>query len=159
MKKLSILLMFGLFSVSAFVMAGVSDHKNSGPDYIITEDGVQFFEKVRTGLFSSLTGIGESGRVSYKAEDVIAYRKDGQIYERMPVIENNRETGRYAFMELIAYRNGHKLFRHYVYEGGYPREAEYYVFRNGSYLVNFDKKNSISLNNFFMRADYSLVIN
>jgi hypothetical protein len=143
MKKLTFLFILGIFTLSTVVNAGT-------PDYIQTRDDVKFYSKVRTGLLSVLIGVDDSGRTRYDIDEVVAYRKNGRVYEKMPVISDNKETGRYAFMELVSYRNGLKVFKHEITSGlVYPAEAEYLVFRNGSYVVHFDHKNVLSLNEFF----------
>ena len=146
MKKLSILVIIGIVCLTSMAKAGV-------PDYVICEDGVRYFEKVRYGLNTSLVGISESGRVAYKSEDVISFRRNGRVYERMPVIRNNKETGRYDFLELVAYRNGMKVFRED--SGGIPgrRSNDLIVYKDGKYVVRFDSKNSDNLGRFFFRPD------
>ncbi len=146
MKKLSILVIIGIVCFTSMVKAGV-------PDYVICGEDVRYFEKVRYGLNSNLVGISEEGRVHYQAEDVVSFSRNGRIYERMPVIRNNKETGRYEFMELVAYRNGMKVFRES--SGGIPgrKSQDLIGYKDGKYLVRFDEKNSETLSKFFFRSD------
>ena len=146
MKKLSILVIIGIVCLTSMVKAGV-------PDYVICGEGVRYFEKVRYGLNTSLVGIEESARVRYHAEDVISFRRNGRIYERMPVIRNNKETGRYSYMELVAYRNGMKVFRESSYGSLGRPSYDYIVYKDGKYVVRFDEKNSENLSEFFFRLD------
>jgi len=146
MKKLSILVIIGIVCLTSMVKAGV-------PDYVICGEDVRYFEKVRYGLNSNLVGISEEGRVHYQAEDVISFSRNGRIYERMPVIRNNKETGRYSYMELVAYRNGMKVFRESP-DGNPGRPTnDYIVYQDGKYVVRFDEKNSETLSKFFFRPD------
>lgn len=148
MKKLNSLLLLGAFCISTMVSAG-------SPDYVATADGVDYFKKIRYGFKSVIIGIKESGRVRYDKGEVIAFRKDGHVFERVPVIVNNTDTGKYAFMELVAYRNGFKLYRHSHYTGiNTPTAYEYFVFKDGCYHVSFDEKNFLSLSEFFFRKEY-----
>jgi hypothetical protein len=152
MKKLIFLLFVGIFSLSSAIRAGV-------PDYIVTKDEVKFYSKVRTGL-SYLVGIDESGKDRHHLSEVLTYCKNGRIYERMPLIENNSETGKYAFMELISYRNGLKLYRHNLSQGtGSIIENDYLVYKNGNFVVRFDAKNYQTLNEFFFRPNGSTYAN
>ncbi len=146
MKKLSILVIIGIVCITSMVKAGV-------PDYVICDEGVRYFEKVRYGLNSNLVGISEAGRLRYQAEDVISFRRNGRVYERMPVIRNHMETGRYNFMELVAYRNGMKVFRESP--GGIPgrKSHDLIVYKDGKYVVRFDGKNSDNLGRFFFSPD------
>ncbi len=148
MKKLNSLVLIGAFCLSSMVKAGL-------PDYIVTTDEVNYFEKVRYGISSVILGIKNSGKVRYDSEDVIAFRKDGHTFERVPVIFNNKETGKYTFMELVAYRNGFKLYRHSYYTGiNSPTSYEFFVFKDGCFHVSFDEKNFKSLSEFFFRKEY-----
>ena len=146
MKKLSILVIIGIVCLTSMVKAGV-------PDYVICGEGVRYFQKVRYGLNASFVGIEESGRVRYQIEDVISFRRNGRVYERMPVIRNHRETGRYSYMELVAYRNGMKVYRESSYGSFGQPSYDYIVYRDGKYVVRFDEKNIENLNKFFFRSD------
>ena len=146
MKKLSILVIIGIVCLTSMVKAGV-------PDYVICGEDVRYFEKVRYGLNTSLVGIAESGRVRYLAEDVISFRMNGRVYERMPVIRNNKETGRYSYMELVAFRNGLKVFRESSDGSPVRPSYDYIVYQDGKYVVRFDEKNSENLSKFFFRPD------
>lgn len=150
MKKMNLIVMAGILAFSTMVKAGV-------PDYVISGEEVKYYEKLRYGITSCLVGIEETARVRYSAKEIGTYRKDRRIYERMPVVRNNIETGTYAFMELIAYRNGLKLYRHKTLQGtGLPEFEEYFVYQDGNFVVAYDKKNYKSLNNFFFRIDNSI---
>jgi hypothetical protein len=151
MKKSSLLIILGIFILSSVVKANI-------PDYIITRDDVKFYSKVTEGHNSSLIGVTESGGDQYNLDEVVSYRKEGRIYEKMPVISNDQETGNHAFMELVAYRNGLKLYRHRITEGGNgPGGEEYLVFRDGGYVVRFDEKNSKTLNKHFFNSSRDFV--
>ena len=146
MKKSAILIIIGIVCITTMAKAGV-------PDYVICDEGVRYFEKVRYGLISNLVGISEAGRVHYQAEDVISYRRNGRVYERMPVIRNNKETGRYSYMELVAYRNGMKVFRESSGGISARKSHDLIVYKDGNYVVRFDEKNSDNLDRFFFRPE------
>ncbi len=152
MKKLSVLFIIGIISLTSAVKAGA-------PDYIVTGEDVKYYEKVRYGITAKLVGVDESGRDRYEAGEVVAFRKDGRIYERMPVIKDNKETGKYAFMEVVAYRCGMKVYRHSVPSGfNMHMNDEYLVFKGKNYVVRFDDRNTETLNEFFFRPDNSIAI-
>jgi hypothetical protein len=141
MKKLSLLFIAGLISLTAMA-------EESIPDYVITADGIKYYETVRFGLFD-LVGRHDQARDKYKMDEVLAYRKNGRIYERVPVVVQNRKTDRYTFMELVAYRNGLKVYKHR--SGNPDNNYEYYVYRNDEFVVQFDQRNAPSLKAFFFR--------
>jgi hypothetical protein len=151
MKKLSLLFIFGIFTLSSVVKANI-------PDYIITRDDVKFYSKVTAGEDSRLIGMTESGGDQYDMNEVVSYRKEGRVYEKMPVILNDQETGNHAFMELIAYKNGLKLYRHNITDvGNDHRGEEYLVFRDGGYVVRFNEKNSKTLNKYFFSSSRDFI--
>ncbi len=145
MKKLNFLIIIGVLAIASIAKAGV-------PDYVISENEIKFYDKVRFGLTSSLVGVEETGRVRYNANEVVAYRKNGRIYEKVPVIQNNKETGRYTFMELLAYRNGMKVYRERLQGGLSNPEYDYFVYREGEFVVKFDERNSRTLSDFFFHT-------
>ncbi len=146
MKKLSILFIIVIVCASSVVKA-------ESPDYVVSNEDVSFYEKVRYGLTSGLVGVSESGKVRYKSDDVVAYRKGGKLFERMPVIVDNNETGRYRFMEVVAYRNGLKLYKHEFISGAGLSDIEFLVYQDGKYIVRADKRNRETLNKFFFSDD------
>ena len=145
MKKLSYLFLIGIFSLTGTVKA-------VSPDYIIAGDDVHYFKKVRYGVTSNLVGIEESGKIRFQGSEVKAYCKNGQVYEKMPVISNNMKTGQYAFMELLACRNGLKVYRHSDYNASDMAVSdEYFVFNGDQFHVSFNEKNSKTLSEFFFK--------
>lgn len=131
--------------------------QNKVPDYVIDADGVTFYKKVRYGITTGFVGIGETTKDRYKTSEVLCYRKDGHVYELMPVIRNNKETGRKAYMELVAYRNGMKVFREKDYDSS--DELQYVVYKDSDFVVRFERKNAESLGRFFFRPENSMASN
>lgn len=150
MKKLNYLIIISLFSMSFLVNAGE-------PDFVRTGEDIKYYSKVRFGIPSGLVGVEKHDVDRYKFSEVVSYRKDGCVYERMPVIRNNKETGNYAFMELLTYKNGMKVYRHAINAGiNTPDECQYLVYRDGSYVVAFDEKNAETLKMFFFNTPIDL---
>lgn len=150
MKKINYLIIISLFSMSFLANAGQ-------PDFVRTGEDIKYYSKVRYGIPSGLVGVEKSEVDRYKFTEVVSYRKDGCIYERMPVIRNNKETGNYAFMELLTYKNGMKVYRHKINTGvGASDEYQYLVYRDGNYVVTFDDQNAETLNMFFFRPSTDL---
>ncbi len=144
MKKATILIVIALACVTSTVKAGV-------PDYVVTTDEVTYYDRVRLGITSSLVGIGEEIKTRYQAADIVSFRKDGRTYSRMPVVRNNKPSGRHSFMELMAYRNGLSVYKHVEHQGPGIQPAETYLVYNnkGEYVLTFTSQNYKSLNQFF----------
>ena len=148
MKKLIFLFVMAITGTTLLAQDGV-------PDYIISGDSVTYYKKVRYGITAGFIGIGESVKDRYRNDKVTSYRKDGRVYEMMPVIRNNKNTGRSEFMEFVAYRNGMKVFRQKDYDSS-SDELQYVVYKDHNFVVRFEKKNAASLERFFFKPDNSL---
>jgi hypothetical protein len=146
MKKISYLFLIAFLSTTFLAKAGL-------PDYILTGDEIEYYEKVRYGVTASLVGIKDSNRNRYKSDEVSEFRKNGKVYERMPVIRDNKETGRYAFMEVVSYRNGLKVYKYY-HPGLYSQDNELLVFKGKQFVVSFNEKNARTLSNFFFNPEH-----
>ena len=153
MKKITVLFAIGLLSLSTIVKAGVLD-------YVITEDGITYYEKIQQGLNNSIVCSDGNEEVIFQSDLVKAYRRDGRVYEKMPVVVNNKLTGTEEFMELVAYRNGMKLFRHNVSKSrGNQQGEELLVYRDGNFVVRLNDENSGTLKDFFQRSGHMLSVN
>jgi hypothetical protein len=115
-------------------------------------------KKYVMALTTSLVGIKDDNRDRYKVCEVSEFRKNGKVYERMPVIRNNQETGRYAFMEVVSYRNGMKVYR-YNHPGMDNKDFDLLVYKGNQFVVRFDEKNAQNLSNFFFRPEYKNLAN
>lgn len=150
MKKLTVLFAIGLLSLSTFTQAGV-------PDYVITKDGITYYAKIHQGWNNSIVCADAEGKVTYEPGQIKAYRKDGRIYEKMPVVRNNKPTGEEEFMELLAYRNGLKMFRRTVAQTRANRQGEeLLVYRECDFVVSLTQDNSETLKEFFFRPGHML---
>ena len=119
------------------------------PDYVITKEGVTFFKKVKHNLNGGFTGIDESGKTKLCYSDVLVYKKDGRIYEKMPLVSGNKITDRELFMELMAYRNGLKIYGHKDYLSTGNVVNRFFVYRDKQFVLRVDDRNKESLASFF----------
>jgi hypothetical protein len=144
MKKLLVILSMVLISTGLMATNGEGD-------FIRTSEGTFFFKKVKVGITSNFVGVKENGeRVKFNNVDVIAYCKDGEQFEKMPVYKNNELIGKEEFMKVVCYRNGMKLYEYeYLSENTGKQSRRYYVFKGEKYVVEMDYVNRETLTAFF----------
>lgn len=143
MKKLLVILSFVFVSTSLFA--------TGEGDFIKTKDGTKFFKKVKISLTSNFVGVKANGeKVKFNYEDVVAYSKSGEQYERMPVYKNNQAVDKNDFMKVVCYRNGMKLYEYeYKSEATGKQNRRYYVFKGERFVVEMDYANQATLSAFF----------
>ncbi len=142
MKKVLVFMVMALLSTSLY--AGEKDG-----DFVITKEKVYFFKNLRFGSTSFLVGKLENGKkVTFTKEDVLVYKKNGERYEKMPVVKNNVCTEETSFMKVVAYKNGLKVYKHEYYDSG-ELTSRHYVFKKDKLVVKFNNENKESLLTFF----------
>ncbi len=144
MKKLFVILSMVLVSTSLMATTGEGD-------FIRTSEGTFFFKKVKIGFTTNFIGIKDNGeRVKFNNADVIAYCKEGEQFEKMPVYKNNVLIGKEDFMKVVSYRNGMKLYEYeYLSESTGKESRRYYVFKGEKFVVEMDYVNRETLTAFF----------
>lgn len=143
MKRLIVILSMVFISTALFATID--------GDFVRTNEGTFFFKKVKMNFVSNFIGVKSTGeKVKFKRADVIAYSIGGEQFEKMPIYENNQDSGSNDFMKLVSYRNGMRLYE-YEYKNMATRKQSrrYYVFRGENYVVEMDYKNNETLSAFF----------
>jgi hypothetical protein len=78
---------------------------------------------------------------------------NGNIYEKMMVYSKGKPTGEMAFMQLIASRDGYKLYRNveYDYDAAQPFAPidKFYVFKGKDLHLALDEKTIPPVFNFY----------
>lgn len=146
MKKLALIIV--LFSISLSVFANMP----KAVDYVMTEKGVVFFENIKYGFSDEnylicKNDIGD--KVTFSYDEVIGYRKSGKTFEKMPIIEDQKTTENYVFMEYLRYKNGLKVMNYKYFDCNGKEVNEMYVFSTEKFVVDINKKNYETLADFF----------
>ena len=141
MKKLLMLVVITVLSTALFASAS--------PDIVQTEKGVFFLKNVRIGISNTIIGTDYDGeKIKFTKDEVTSYTKDGIQYDKVCIVKNNCTTERTAFMELVAYRNGFKVYK-YEFCCAEGVSSRHLVFKNEDFIVKFDEKNKANLIAFF----------
>jgi hypothetical protein len=142
MKKFVVLVMLIGLGFSGGLLA-------KSPEFVVTSDGVQYFNKLKMTMSGQLIGRNEAGVVKYKKDDVMSFRLKGKIYEKVPLYKDKELTGDYVFMELCGYRNGLKVYKHKDFDAVGDEVNFAFVYKDKVYWLAVDKGNAESLSAFF----------
>jgi len=146
MRKLILipLLLFAFFTTNA---KDLSDF-----DYVVTKDATYFCQEISFGLLSTKCILQNGEVLNLKLNEVRAYKKDGRIFERMPVYKDDKITGSSSLMELIGMKGELKLFHHVSTETSVSQMlsySQYFIFRNGDYILQLTDQSGPGLLKFF----------
>ena len=145
MKTLIIAAITCFFLVSGFVA-----EKSS---FVVIGDETVFCDEVKVGKAN--TRVYSNNKQILKIETcyVDAYSANGVLDEKLPVIDNDKDTSGWAFMQFIASRNGYRLYRfcsncvHFDPATGLiapPTPVyRYYTFKDGKF-VSMTDDNSVN---------------
>lgn len=130
----------------------------SPDDYVKTKSDILYYSKLTLGPTKARLILDNGNKVTLMNNELIAYKKDGKLYEKVPLYNKNKPTNREVFMEVLKYTNGMKLYRYIAFEDdvnhplaiGSSRLIEkYYVFKNGNYHLQIDQANYKTVFAFF----------
>ena len=129
MKKI---LFFLLFAVTGAYAFSITD----GNDYVLTNDYCIFFEKVKQGKGPYVVGVKSNGeKVRFICSKVLRYRKNGEIYERVPVVLNSIKSATYEFMRVVCRRDEMTLYEYKTCSFFNKKKLSYYIFRKNQFVV------------------------
>lgn len=141
-----------------FALVEISANVPSPDEYVKTKDDVLYYSKLTFGSNKARLILDNGQKITLMNNEVIAYKKNEKIFEKMPLYNNNKKTNKEVFMEVLKYTNGMKLYRYTTYgqEVNFPyhvsstkKVEKYYVFRNGNYHLQIDEANYKTVFAFF----------
>ncbi len=137
------------FIVLVFLSTSLFAGGNDG-DFVQTDENFYYLKTLRYGVKSFLVGTLENGeKIKFAKEDVIAFKKDGERFDKVAIVKDNVCTDNYCFMQLVAYKNSLKVYKHVYYGTDGELTSRHYVFKNEQFVVKFDRENKESLLAFF----------
>lgn len=153
MKKLVLILAVLFVGLSAF--AG-----GTGANYYVVSTGEKLFcKKISVGDQYIKATLENGEKILVPTKDVKMYYLNGDIYEKLPVYENNVKTNKEIFMQFVATRAGLKLYKYTKYEEAIDistgehlgvKNVDHYVVYKGDVLhVELNEKNYTTLLEFF----------
>ena len=134
MKKLVLII------ISAIMIAntGANAQNQSTQNYVISTSGTYFYESLRYGFAGFLIAKDTQGhKTVFKKSEVMAYQKDGKLFERKQVSASDKAE----FMEMVAYRNGVKVYRSAAQDQSSDEISNVYLFNNENFIMGVNQKN------------------
>lgn len=121
-------------------------------DYVVTENGVEYFKKVKTNSDKFIIGIMTDGtKVKLLKDNVKEYRHDGVVYERKQLVKDNELCNDCDFMELLNSKNGIKIYKYNSFDANGNLVPEIYVFKDEKFVTNVTRKNMNQIIAFFTK--------
>lgn len=120
-------------------------------DYVVTDDGVSFFQKVKYGVnHNFLIGITETGeKVKFTREDIKSYRKNGEVYQKTKLLEKGKDCNNCVFMKLLKTRHGFNLYLYDCIDSYGNAIQRCFVYKGDQLVLEVDKENYLQIVNFF----------
>ena len=149
MKKLIVLLVLLSFAFLA-AAAGKGNFAIVNGKIYYSDHARVFFSKIRMETEDGLTLV-------LPLKEVDAYKVNGRVYHRLPLVcENGKEKGN-ALLELVGYRNGLSLYRcsrpdqdlGCRFEDTSGHAGIYFVFKNGEYYMSVNEESAWTVFPFF----------
>lgn len=144
-----------LLSIMLVALIGLSASADPGSktEYVVTKDGKFVVAKVHFGLLKMHAKKSDGSIIKFDYKDVSTYKKNGEIYEKKPLYNNNKNTGCFVFMKVLSWRNGYGLYCYDEPVNTNSSIKRYFIFKDGNtYWLEVDQKNSETINSFFDRV-------
>lgn len=151
MKRTLVLLAAIFFALATQVAGKIS--------YVTTGDKTYFSEDVKVG-YTNVRITDENGiKLKMHLKNVDSYMIDGKLYDRLPLVCRNGNVKCTALLELVAFRNGLRLYKYYsegtnddlgcCFIDGSENQAMYFVYKDGNLYLRVDEKNAETVFPFF----------
>lgn len=156
-----------LFS-SALLIACIMANAKSRPEncYVVTDKDTIACKNLSFTVSNAEITLLNGDKTQVNKENVKAFSVNGKKYENRPVYVDGKPNGNDAFLELLSERDGLKLFKYSYYEtSGWDKSKSindmkkvnvYTVFKDGTYYVQMDSRNSKTLLNYFKLDEYAI---
>jgi len=156
MKKLVFLFVLVFFTWVA---------KAAGELDFVSISGVTYFsEDVRIGALNARVATENGVVIKVPLSKVDAYRINGKLFERMPLICFDGKNKGTALMELITQRNGLRLYKYHPENEEVPlncrftdtssQECVYFVYKEGQLYLHINQLNASTVFPYF-HVEYS----
>jgi len=150
--------MKNLLILAAFLVSIFTVEANTDPSYAVV-DGQAYYGTDLKIVFNKVNLKTENGyTLSLPLKKVDTYSTDGRVFDRIPVAYDKKgNVAKTEFCELIAYKDGLKLYRQRVNSDAIGTKfvdnkgiiAKYMVFEDNKLYLNLDDKNVFTVAPFF----------
>ena len=145
MKKLILIAIIATVTLAAYSSPKVTD-------YVVTEDGVTYFTKMRYGINAYLVCTNEDGSiVKYTREEILSFRKNGEVFKKNALIKNGKPCEECEFMKLVKTRHGVSLYTYECTNNRGNRILKCMVYKDDKFVLEVDEDNYTQILEFFKK--------
>jgi hypothetical protein len=130
------------------------------PAFVITARDTTICKKVLMGISDAKLELINGATMNVNKNDILAFKSNGKYYEKREIYLNNKATGISVLMELIAQRNGLKLFCYRYSSGGITKYENntivsvkdpilLVIYKNNDFYLQLTKTNKPAMLDFF----------
>ncbi len=145
MKQLMITITMVLILSNVFA----NPNKYKLKDYVVTKNGITYFEKLRTGADNSLIALNTSGeKFRFYREEVKAFRKNGKEFKHFYMVKKGSNYVKSVFLERLGTRAGYTIYKKIKFFGK-AEITDFYVYYKGRLELQLDTENYKTVLSFF----------
>ena len=145
MKKLILIAIIATVSLSAYSEPIVTD-------YVVTEDGITYFTKIRYGTNAYLVCKNEDGsKVKYLKNEIISFRKAGEVFQKQQIFINGKLCEDCEFLSLMKTRHGFSIYTFQKLNLSGVPVKHFYVYKGDQFVLEIDKNNCQQMIEFFTK--------
>jgi hypothetical protein len=137
MKKVVI-----LFAVTFMCITGFA--RNTGSNWLETASGKVDCKEINLGLTKATVVLEDGKTVDYNFDAINSFSKDGKVYTKLMLYEDNKPTNQLVFMELIKTWNDLSFYRLKVQNLGQAGPGSttdrYYLYKGMNFYVQLDDR-------------------
>ena len=142
MKKFILIALIASVTLSAYSAPKIVD-------YVVTDDGISYFVKVRHGFNNYLIAKTEDGtKVKFKAEEVKSFRKKAEVFHKRQLVIDGKACEDCKFLKLLAAKCGCGLYEMETFENG-QSVKQFYVFNGDDFVLQVNYDNYLQMFDFF----------
>jgi len=146
-----------LVALFAVLMLALAAWAGDELNYVVIEGKNYFSEEVKVGMRNIRMTTDEGLTLKVPLKKVDAYMVEGKIFERQPLICCDGKVKRTALLELVAQRNGLRLYKLHsddcrlgcCFLDKNEMETIYLVYKEGNLHVRVNETNAPTLFEFF----------
>lgn len=146
-----------IVAVFVVVMLAFMATAYGGMNYVIVDGKTYFSEEVKVGVSHVKMVTDDGFTLKAPLRKVDAYMVNGKIFERVPLICCNGKMKCTALLELVAHRNGLRLYKCHTSDTtlGCPfldknsEESVFLVYKEGNLHLRIDNENAETVLAFF----------
>ncbi len=154
------------FSVAFITISMLLNAKGKPDGYVVTDVDTIACKSLSFGYDGANITLANGEKTLVNKENVKAYSLNGKKFENLPVYVDGKPNGNNSFLELVAERNGLKLFKYSYYDtNGWDatksvedmkKVTVLTIFKDNKYYVQVDQKNAKTILPYFNLNEYAL---